>query len=112
MSGGSMDYISYKIEEAADRMKTEIQYIEDDVKENGLRNFEPLPIYAEKYDIPEFKSAEALYKAVMEKLREGERYMRLAAIYSHRAEWLFSSDDGYDSFFVRLVGDLKKGVSE
>ena len=69
MSGGSMDYISYKIEDAADMMKTEIQCIEDDVKENGLRDFEPLPIYAEKYDIPEFKSAEALYKAVMEKLR-------------------------------------------
>ena len=51
------------------------------------------------------------YDRKQELLREisnGLGYLNLAGIYTQRLDWLFSGDDGEDSFFERLEEELEK----
>ncbi len=51
------------------------------------------------------------YDRKQELLREisnGLGYLNLAGIYTKRLDWLFSGDDGEDSFFERLEEELEK----
>ena len=83
MSGGHFNYNQYKVEQIADQVE---QLIIDDDK---------LPM-TERY-APE----------TINEFRNGLHYLRMAAIYAQRIDWLVSCDDGEDSFHRRLESDIR-----
>jgi hypothetical protein len=44
----------------------------------------------------------------IEEFKIGVEYLRKAAVYAQRIDWLVSGDDGEDTFHNRLQKDLKK----
>ena len=109
MSGGSMDYVFGRIEYAADEVQEEIRRILEDQDGRGDSRFDAYEYYQEKYpDNPLFKDPKLLKEEVMRKLNEAVYFLQKAAIYARRVEWLTSSDDGYESFVLRLDKELKE----
>ena len=47
-------------------------------------------------------------KETLKELRKGLNKLKKASIYTQRIDWLFSSDDGEESFRRRLAEDLKE----
>ena len=45
---------------------------------------------------------------MLQEISNGLDYLNLAGIYTQRLDWLFSGDDGEDSFFERLEEELEK----
>jgi hypothetical protein len=91
MSGGFFDYNQYRIGQIADDIGQEI-YHNDSVEtdEYGSQrgnNFS-------KETIAEFK--------------KGVELLKMAQIYAHRCDYLFSGDDGEESFHERLKKDLEE----
>ena len=43
---------------------------------------------------------------MLQEISNGLDYLNLAEIYTQRLDWLFSGDDGEDSFFERLEEEL------
>ena len=43
---------------------------------------------------------------MLQEISNGLGYLNLAEIYTQRLDWLFSGDDGEDSFFERLEEEL------
>lgn len=43
---------------------------------------------------------------MLQEISNGIDYLNLAGIYTQRLDWLFSGDDGEDSFFERLEEEL------
>ena len=43
---------------------------------------------------------------MLQEISNGLGYLNLAGIYTQRLDWLFSGDDGEDSFFERLEEEL------
>lgn len=134
MSGGTMDYVYERIDEAASVVQRELaqaklrhskgiypneivsrktKYIRGNdgkfVKDsNGKRKFRKI---ADK----NIESAD-LSLRVIKHLEDALLAMRLAAIYAERVEWLTSGDDGEQSFCERLeeqIAEAKRtgGVS-
>lgn len=79
MSGGSLEYFYYKFEEPLERISKEIKW--------GKNKW----------------TAETLLE-----FQNAVNYLKLAQIYSHRVEWLFSGDDGEDSFIKRLKEEISE----
>ena len=84
MSGGFYDYNDYIITEIAESIENKIE--NNDVKPDFWCGEWEGKIYNDQV-IEEFKKAYAIFK--------------IAEIYSHRVDWLFSGDDGEDSFLRR-----------
>jgi len=103
MSGGHFDYDQHKISYIADR-------IERDLKKMGtLKNKEDLWSRKEFYDeYPEEKYYPTYPPEVVEKMKEGVKILKLAAIYAHRIDYFLSGDDGDESFLRRLQEDIEK----
>jgi hypothetical protein len=83
MSGGHFDYNQYRIYQIADEVEQLILTNRSTLTDEG-RNYS-----AETID--EFHRA--LY------------FLHMAAVYTHRIDWLVSGDDGEDSFHARLEKD-------
>lgn len=64
------------------------------------------PDWYEKY--PEDKFHTKYPDEVIEKMKEGIEILKKAQIYAHRIDWLFSCDDGEESFLRRLEEDLNE----
>ena len=45
---------------------------------------------------------------MIQEISKGLDYLNLAEIYTQRLDWLFSGDDGEDSFFERLEEEVEK----
>ena len=43
---------------------------------------------------------------MLQEISNGLDYLNLAGIYTKRLDWLFSGDDGEDSFFERLEEEI------
>ena len=43
---------------------------------------------------------------MLQEISNGLDYLNLAGIYTKRLDWLFSGDDGEDSFFERLEEEV------
>ena len=43
---------------------------------------------------------------MLQEISNGLDYLNLASIYTQRLDWLFSGDDGDDSFFGKLEEEL------
>lgn len=105
MSGGSMDYVAWKIKEAAGRIQSELADAE--LRRKSRRFFGVSKYYQEKHpDVGYLKSPEALTDAVVKRLRDALLCVRRAAVYAERVEWLTSGDDGHESFCLRLDEEL------
>lgn len=105
MSGGSMDYVAWRIKDAAQFIQKELGDLE--LQKRHGRLIEPSQRYKEKYTDIEFcQSPEALTNAVISRLKDALVCVRKAAIYAERIEWLTSDDDGYESFCLRLDNQL------
>lgn len=104
MSGGALNYVYSRIETAAEDVE---QYIERLERCEEDENFEPHPYYLEHYpDRKDFADGKLLKEAVLSRLRDAAKALRVAAVYAVRAEWLMSSDDGWESFIMRTDEEL------
>ena len=106
MSGGAFDYNQYKIGYIADQ-------IEETVIKNGaektpeeIKNDWHNDEWYEKY--PEDKFHYKYPNEVIEKMKEAVKALKIAQVYAQRVDWLFSGDDGEESFLSRLEEELKK----
>lgn len=110
MSGGSMDYVAWKIKDAAMHIQNELANAE--LRRKSGRFFAVSKYYHDKHpDVGYLKSPESLTDAVIKRLIDALVCVRQAAIYAERVEWLTSGDDGYESFCLRLdeeLSDCKK----
>lgn len=105
MSGGSMDYVYGRINEAARHIQNELANAEL-CRKNG-RFFDVNKWYQEKHpELAYLQSPEALTDAVIKRLRDALVCVRKAAIYAERVEWLTSGDDGYENFCMRTDKQL------
>ena len=105
MSGGSMDYVFSKIQEAARHIQYELANAE--LCRSRRRFSDVSKYYQEKHpDVGYLKSPEALTDAVVKRLIDALVCVRQAAIYAERVEWLTSGDDGYEAFCLRLDEEL------
>ena len=89
MSGGHFGYAQHRISQIADEVEHLIESNEDQtLNEWGDpkgRGYTPQTI---------------------ERFRDGLCFLRLAAIYAQRIDWLVSGDDGEKSFHSRLGNEL------
>lgn len=107
MSGGSMDYVSSRIDDAADFIQRTLA--DEDFRNRAGRH----PSIHETYvkdnpDVEYLKDPESLHDEVVRKLRDALICVRKAAIYARRVEWLTSGDDGYEAFCLTLDKKLNE----
>ena len=84
MSGGYFEYKQYHIQDIIEKLE------ETKVK---IENDEEYYQYDRKQEL-------------LQEISNGLDYLYLAGIYTQRLDWLFSGDDGEDSFFERLEEEL------
>ncbi len=86
MSGGHFDYIQFRIKnDLAEEL------------ENVIKDYSVNCEYSEE---------------TLDKFKEGLEFIKLAALYTQRIDWLLSGDDGEESFHKRLADDLIKHNKE
>ena len=93
MSGGKFDYIQYRIFQVADELD---QYIRNCISCVPDEND-----YSPGYS-PE----------VIDRFKQCERTLRVAATMLHRVDWLASGDDSEESFHERWYEELNKLTQE
>lgn len=86
MSGGYFEYKQYHIQDIIDKLEETKVKIEND----------------EEYY--EFDRKQEL----LQEISNGLDYLYLAGIYTQRLDWLFSGDEGENSFFERLEGEVDR----
>lgn len=105
MSGGSMDYAFWKIQEAANSIQEELANVE--LRRKVGRLLDVYERYREEHpELDYLKSPEALTDGVIKRLRDALVCVRKASIYAQRVEWLTSGDDGYENFCMCLDEEL------
>jgi hypothetical protein len=107
MSGGAFDYNQYKIGYIADQIeetviKNGVEKTPEELKNEGWRD----PDWYKKY--PEDKFHYKYPDEVIEKMKEAVKALKIAQVYAQRVDWLFSGDDGEESFLRRLEEELKE----
>lgn len=104
-----MDYVGFRIRQAAEDVLTKIKRIQKDIFDYGMDHFSVARYYKDNYpDNPDLKNAKTLSDAVLLRLKAALKTLREAAIYAERVEWLTSGDDGYEEFVLRTDKDLKE----
>lgn len=86
MSGGYFEYQQYHIQDIIEKLEETKVKIENDEEYH-------------QYDRKE---------ELLQEISNGIDYLSLAQIYTQRLDWLFSGDDGEDSFFERLEEEFDK----
>jgi hypothetical protein len=98
MSGGHFNYDQRRIDPIADDIQREIDNNGRPLTEQEKRDYYWDDDKAtHHYEYPE---------EVIEEFKKGVEYLRLAAIYAQRIDWLLSGDDGEESFLERLKEEL------
>lgn len=90
MSGGYFDYQQYKIDQIADQVEQLI-----------IRNDDTS---ADEYN---GTVGRGYNRRTIKHMKDGLTFLRLAAIYAQRIDWLVSGDDGEDSFDERLEREIR-----
>jgi hypothetical protein len=91
MSGGYFDYEQEKIDYIAD-------LVEHLIKTNDDKSLDEWGVTRGRDYPPE----------VIAEFRKGLHYLRVAAVYTQRIDWLLCGDDGEECFLDRLHKDLSK----
>jgi hypothetical protein len=98
MSGGHFNYDQRRIDPIADDIQREIDNNGRPLTEQEKRDYYWDDDKAtHHYEYPE---------EIIEEFKKGVEYLRLAAIYAQRIDWLLSGDDGEESFLERLKEEL------
>ena len=84
MSGGYFEYKQYHIQDIIEKLEETKVKVESD---------EECYHYYRKQEL-------------LQEISNGLDYLNLAEIYTQRLDWLFSGDDGEDSFFERLEEEV------
>lgn len=106
MSGGALDYVFGRIETAAEDVEQYIARIERGEEDEY---FKPHEYYMKHNpDRKEFADGKRLKEAVLSRLRDAAKALRVAAVYAVRVEWLMSADDGWESFIMRTDEELEQ----
>jgi hypothetical protein len=108
MSGGAFDYNQRKIGYIAEEIDETIrksgkEKTIEELKDRYGYNWES---WIEKY--PEDKFHYQYPADVLTELKEAVHSLRVAEIYAQRVDWMFSGDDGPETFIERLKEDLDK----
>ena len=104
MSGGTWEYVQYRIEDVLDTLREYIRdakkrYTEEEIKENpDLSQFEP----------GDYKNLIEGDDETIEIFKEGLVSVAKAIVYIQRFDWLLAGDDGIDSFKRRLKEELSE----
>jgi len=85
MSGGTFDYMQYRLYEIAQSIE---HIIENNNKEDEYG-------YKTQYS-----------QQTLDKFKEGVKLLRQAEVYAQRIDWLCAGDDGEETFHQRLEEDL------
>jgi hypothetical protein len=107
MSGGHWDYLQH-------RLTYVVEDINEMIDKNGKAKTddemeaEPWlgPNWYEKY--PKDKFHYKYPDEIIEEFKRGARIIAEAEVYMQRIDWLWSGDDGNESFLRRLKDDLQK----
>ena len=107
MSGGRFDYRDFAFNEIADQIEHEIRIngkpkTADELKEQSWRGLDWYTQYPE--DLNYYKYSDE----VINEFAEAVVILRMAAIYTHRIDYLLSGDDGEETFLKRLYDELKE----
>ena len=94
MSGGHFEYKQFHIRDIADTIESIVTGYTMEVIDWQTNEEAPLRDSLREETLTEFKKAVEV--------------LRLAAIYTHRIDWMLSGDDGEDNFHERLAEDLKE----
>jgi hypothetical protein len=101
MSGGHFEYQQYRINDIADSIQEEIdnngRLLTEQERQDYFLMGDEKPTH--HYEYPE---------EVIAELKKGVEYLRIAAIYAQRIDWLLSGDDGEGSFLERLKSEIEK----
>ena len=107
MSGGSWDYIQYRISDCAED-------IQDLIERNGKKKPEHILKDEHQRDeewynkYPEDRYYYEYPPEVIEQFEIGLKKIKEAQIYIHRIDWLLCGDDGEETFLERLKEELNK----
>lgn len=103
MSGGSLEYVYSRINQAVEQIKTELEKLRDE------RIEQVHPYYLREYpDKPYLASPELLKQEVERRIKEAVKTLERASVLAHAVEWYMSGDTGYESFCTGLDEELEK----
>ena len=91
MSGGTFDYLQYRLNEVTDRIQEEI--------DNNNTKFE--------WEDDEYWDGYRWNSDTISEFKKGIELIQKAKIYMQRIDWLLAADDGEDTFHERLKEDLE-----
>lgn len=95
MSGGTFDYLQYRLEEAVDR-------IQEEIDNNNIK-----PEWYNAYNVQYWNGYRWTDDTIAE-FKKGIELIQKAKIYMQRIDWLLAEDDGEETFHKRLKEDLEK----
>lgn len=101
MSGGHFDYQQYRIIDIADSIQEEI----DNNNEPWFPKDTP---YSWEQRINAEFSGKRYSDETIKEFENAVKYLRIAAIYAQRVDWLLSGDDSEEYFHKRLKRDLNE----
>lgn len=106
MRGGHYSYDQYRINNIIESIESIItkngkEKTKEELKDEGWRDPEWYTKYPE--DLHYYKYPDE----VINKMKEGVHYLKLAYIYAQRIDWLLSGDDNEESFLERLKKELE-----
>lgn len=105
MSGGHYDYDQYRLNNIIESIESIItkngkKKTKEELKNEGWCDTEWYKKYPE--DLNHYKYPDE----VINKMKEGIRYLKIAYIYAQRIDWLLSGDDSEETFLERLQKEL------
>ena len=109
MSGGSLEYISSRIDDAVTKVK---EWLAEEERMLEHKEYSaPHPYYVDHFpDHPIFKdkTGRALQERVIINMKDAIYHLRMAAMYAHEVEWFTSGDIGPESFCLGVEAEIAK----
>ena len=119
MSGGALEYVSCRIEDAAEAIREWVrERRENKPNEFGYAyDWTPHPYYTAKHpDVSYIQTAEALKTKTLDLMEATAKNLELAAKMAHEAEWMMSGDTGPETFCMEcekaVLDWMEKGKTE
>ena len=110
MSGGHFQYKQYAIDDIADSIEDYLYG--HDIDETEARDIftsadsdeEAELVIKNRHTLP---NRHGYRFKTLQEMRRAVKYLRVAAVYAQRVDWLMSGDDSEEKFMERLINDLK-----